>query len=420
MSSDFNIVYKPLNFKQIIGNSRVKTIVQNSISKGTYQSVSLFTGKPGIGKSTFAKVIASAMQCPHEVNGNPCLVCPICKEIHEKLFNKNETNVCNIHMYNMAKDNTKEHAEDLINTLRYKKSSKYKKSIFILEEPQNMSPEAQDTLLTTLEYLPDNTHVIFCTTDLYKMKKALVSRAQPVFKLYPPQTEEMIRHLSLLAQANGLPMEQDNLSLKMLCKIKENIPRDCISTLQLLIQTYGYISEQLLVETMDLVPHSMLVNFYKACDRDITFIYRYIDELKKNNVTYSSFIKELLIFTKDSFKLKSGVLLDHYTEPQIKAMRNLFSKYSYKEYIRLYDEISKVNIAVIDRNEDLAETELITLALRVSSNKILEIKQDSNEERKSQEAYTKRKDQELKAKVVETPIDNIMDIINLTKEIKNR
>ncbi|WP_275372789.1 ATP-binding protein [Clostridium tertium] len=418
-SIDFNIVHRPLNFKQIIGNSKTKTVISNAISKGTFQKVSIFAGAPGIGKSTFAKVIASALQCTNSIDGSPCLKCPTCREIQEKLFLKNESNVCNIFLYNMAKSSKKEDAEEIIQSLKYKKLTKYNKRIFILEEPQNMSPEAQDTMLTTLEYLPDDTHVIFCTTDLYKMKNALVSRAQPVYKLQAPPTDELVGHLEGIIRSFGGILEEDRTSLKVLCKINNNKPRDCISTLQTLLQTYGYISEELMIQTLDLIPHFLLVDFFKACSKDIVFIYQFIDKIKDYNISYSSFVRELLIFTKDAFKLKSGVVLNHYSDSQVKSMKSLFSKYTYKEYIRLYEEISKVNLNVLDINEDLAESELITLALRITSDRFTEKHDSTNEERKCTEAYTNRKSDELKAYKPNDAINDITDILSITNKFKN-
>ena len=416
---DFNIYYRPLQFNQIIGNGKIKKIVMNSIAKDTFQKVSLFVGVPGIGKSTFAKVVAAALQCPNQVNGEPCMHCETCVEIRERLFGNNESNVCNIYTFNMAKSTRKDDAEEIIQQMKFKKSSKYRKRIFILEEPQNMSSEAQDTMLTTLEYLPSDTHVIFCTTEQYRMKKALVSRAEPLYKLRPPSTDELVNHLSMIAKVAGLDLDPLKNSYRLLCKIKNNIPRDCIGTMQSLIQTYGYISEPLLLQTLDVVPHGLLLNFYKACEKDIVFIYKFIDQLKECNVTYSSFIKELLIFTKDSFKLKSGVMIDYYSENQIRNMKSIFAKYSYKEYIRLYEEITKVRLDVIDIDENMAESELITLALRIMGNRFVEKVDATNEARKTSEAYSKRIETERKSKNTNEPITDILDIVGIANSIRN-
>lgn len=417
---DFNIHYRPLQFRHIIGNNKIKKVITSAISKGTFQKVSLFTGVPGIGKSTFAKVVAAALQCNYKIDGEPCMQCDTCLEIKQRLFDNNESNVCNIFMYNMAKRTRKDDAEEIIQEMKYRKSSKYNKRIFILEEPQNMSAEAQDTMLTTLEYLPKDTHVIFCTTEQYRMKKALISRAEPLYRLKPPATDDLVDHLSIIAKVAGKDLDPSKSSYRLICKIKNNIPRDCIGTLQTIIQTYGYISEQLLLQTLDVVPHSILVEFFKACEKDIVFVYKFIDNLKNLNIAYSTFIRELLIFTKDSFKLKSGVIIDHYSDTQIKSMKSLFTKYSYKEYIRLYDIISRVRLDVIDTNEDIAESELISLALRIMDNRVFEEFDKTNEERKTTEAYTRRVSADIKAKSNKNePITSVLDIVNIANTIKN-
>lgn len=416
---DFNIYYRPLQFNQIIGNTKIKNIIMNSINKDTFQKVSLFIGIPGIGKSTFAKVIAAALQCPNNKNGEPCMHCEVCLEIKDKLFNKNEGNVCNIFTFNMAKSTRKDDAENIIQQMKFRKSSKYKKRIFILEEPQNMSAEAQDTMLTTLEYLPSDTHVIFCTTEQYKMKRALVSRAEPLYKLRPPSTDELVTHLSNITSISGLNLDPSKNAFRLLCKIKNNVPRDCIGTMQTIIQTYGYISEPLLLQTLDIVPNSLLLNFYKACDKDIVFVYKFIDTLREYNIAYSTFIRELIIFTKDAFKLKSGVTIDYYAPNQISSMKSIFAKYSYKEYIRLYEEINRVRLEVIDTDEDIAEAELIALAIRIMGNRVVEHIDSTNEARKTSEAYSKRVENERKSKNKNEPITDILDIVGIANEIKN-
>ena len=420
MNNDFNIIYRPVILDQVLGNSNLKLLLKSAIMKDSLRPISLFTGLPGTGKSTFAKVTALALQCPNTKNGIPCLECEICKSTISELFLQNKS--CNnIHNYNMAAENRKGDAEELISMLKYRKSPKYKKNIYILEEPQNMSPEAQDTLLTTFEYLPKDTHIIFCTTDLHKMKKALISRAQPVYRVEPPNTPELVNYLANICTKNGIILDEDYSALRVLARAHSNITRDCMETLQLITQTHGMLTTETVIESLGLIPYHYLVEFYEAIDRDIVFIYKFIDTLKESGYRYSEFIKQLIIFTKDSFKVKAGVDIPYYTKSQKSQIVKLFSKYTYKDFKQIYEAVSKVNTRIIDTDDDIAEAELIALALRITEKEYIHssIQVSQDESRKSTKKYQERKTTEIiNSKKQNNKIESlsdIMDVLNVKK-----
>ena len=65
----------------MVGRDAVSTVLRRQIVEGKVSHAYLFTGTRGTGKTTCSKILAKAVNCPHTVEGNPCLVCDSCQSI---------------------------------------------------------------------------------------------------------------------------------------------------------------------------------------------------------------------------------------------------------------------------------------------------------------------------------------------------
>ena len=155
-----------VNFNNIIGQSPIVRWCRATVQNKSLPPVTLFTGPSGVGKTSTAKLLA----CEIVANGDDAY----CEDLKNKII-KQKINVYeSVHIYNMSNlDQTAVLAvkEDLSTAF-----SKTGIKVIIMDEAHRMSEEAQDTLLTSFESLPEGVHVIICTTDRSKLRPALLSR----------------------------------------------------------------------------------------------------------------------------------------------------------------------------------------------------------------------------------------------------
>ena len=65
--------WRPMSFDDVISQPHITETLQNQVRTGKTAHAYLFTGSRGTGKTTCARILAKAVNCPHAVNGNPCL-----------------------------------------------------------------------------------------------------------------------------------------------------------------------------------------------------------------------------------------------------------------------------------------------------------------------------------------------------------
>ena len=70
--------YRPLDFDTVVGQDSIVRTLRNQIKEGSIAHAYLFSGTRGTGKTTVAKIFARAINCPNELNGNPCNECATC------------------------------------------------------------------------------------------------------------------------------------------------------------------------------------------------------------------------------------------------------------------------------------------------------------------------------------------------------
>ena len=73
--------WRPKAFSDVCGQEHITSVLAWQVANNKLSHAYLFCGSRGTGKTTCAKILAKAANCPNTVNGNPCNACPICAEI---------------------------------------------------------------------------------------------------------------------------------------------------------------------------------------------------------------------------------------------------------------------------------------------------------------------------------------------------
>ena len=220
-SEIFALKYRPQSFKDLIGHEEITTAIYNSIKINKIANAFLFTGIRGIGKTTFARIVAKALNCKKGLENlcenNFCSNC-------EAIINSNHVDVLEI---DAASRTGVDDVRELIEFSRYGPSiANYK--IFIIDEVHMLSKQAFNALLKTLEEPPKYLKFIFATTEIQKIPITVVSRCQR-FDLSRIESETLFKFLKSIGKKENKEIE-DN-ALKLIVKISEGSVRDALSLL---------------------------------------------------------------------------------------------------------------------------------------------------------------------------------------------
>jgi DNA polymerase-3 subunit delta' len=157
-------------FQKVVGHQEIITHLQNAISMNKVSHAYLFGGESGSGKKMMASLFAMTLQC--EKHGvEPCMECPSCK----KAQSQNHPDIIYVKHEKPNTISIDEIREQLINDVMIKPySSPYK--IYIIDEAQKLTLQAQNALLKTIEEPPEYAVIMLLTENADTLLPTIRSR----------------------------------------------------------------------------------------------------------------------------------------------------------------------------------------------------------------------------------------------------
>ncbi|SCG81737.1 DNA polymerase III subunit delta' [Proteiniborus sp. DW1] len=175
-----------MDFNEIIGHENIIESLKNAIRNDSVSHSYLFEGPKSIGKEKLAKVFAKTLLCQRG-GDNPCNTCPSCMKIESG-------NHPDFYMEYPDKDSfKKEQIDELQRTIR-KLPLESNRKVYILDDVNKMTQQAQNSFLKTLEEPPAYVIIILLATNGYSLLPTIVSRCQ-IVKFTPIERQKIEKAL---------------------------------------------------------------------------------------------------------------------------------------------------------------------------------------------------------------------------------
>lgn len=276
--------YRPKVFADVYGQDHITSTLKNEIKNGRVSHAYLFTGSRGTGKTTCAKILAKAVNCENNTNGEPCNECEVCKGL-------DNGSIYDVVEIDAASNNGVDNIRELRDETNYAPSrGKYR--VYIIDEVHMLSTGAFNALLKTLEEPPAHVIFILATTEVHKLPATILSRCQRFdFKRIQPET--MAIRLKAVALKEGLELD-DNAAV-LIARIADGALRDGLSILDQCAGRSKKIDSTLVSEVAGLAGKEAM---YKLSDciasKDCNSAMSVISELYQNSFDMERLCVEMI------------------------------------------------------------------------------------------------------------------------------
>jgi len=213
--------WRPQRFEDIAGQEHISRTLQNAIRAGRIAHAYLFTGVRGVGKTTAARILAKALNCDEGPTPTPCNKCGHCEEIAQG----NSIDVLEI---DGASNRGIDEVRQIIENVRYQ-PAKCRFKVYIIDEVHQVTKDAFNALLKTLEEPPPSVKFILATTEPHRLPDTILSRCQR-YDFRRINLREIVQRLGAIAKSEGLDISQG--ALVLLAREADGSMRDAQSLLE--------------------------------------------------------------------------------------------------------------------------------------------------------------------------------------------
>ena len=349
--------YRSQTFSQLVGQQVVARTLRQAVEQEKISHAYLFSGPRGTGKTSVAKIFAKAMNCPNQVNGEPCNDCYIC----ESITNGSLEDVIEI---DAASNNGVDEIRDIRDKSTYAPSlAKHK--VYIIDEVHMLSTGAFNALLKTLEEPTENVVFILATTELHKIPATILSRVQR-FEFKSIKLPDIVQHLENILATEGIAYEAD--AVQIIARRAEGGMRDALSILdQALSLTAGSeLTTAIAEEITGSISLAALDQYVAAIlAHDATAALDQLAIIFDNGKNMARFVTDLLQYLRDLLIVQTGGENTHASD--------LFAVNLEADQARLFALIDQATTSLADIKNSLQPriyTEMMTIKLAESTGQV--------------------------------------------------
>jgi DNA polymerase III subunit gamma/tau len=287
--------YRPQTFADVVNQEHVRTTLENAISQKRIAHGYIFSGQRGTGKTTIARILARCLNCIQGPTATPCGQCASCREI-------TAGGTVDVIEIDAASNRGINEMRELRENVRYQPvRDRYK--VFIVDEAHQITNEAFNALLKTIEEPPEWVVFVLCTTEAHKIPATIASRCQH-FSFRSVDFEDLIARMAWICEQEGIEAGQE--ALAALAAAGEGSVRDSLSALDQAIACCGSKLDAAEVrallgafslESLEQVSQALL-------DGNSGRMLEVVDELERNGLNLQHFARELARYFRNLLVLR--------------------------------------------------------------------------------------------------------------------
>ncbi len=276
--------WRPRNFSELVGQSHVRTALENALSQGHLHPALLFSGTRGVGKTTLARIISRSLNCETGVTATPCGECSACREIEEGRF-------VDLIEIDAASRTKVEDTRELLDNVPYAPArGRYK--VYLIDEVHMLSKHSFNALLKTLEEPPGHVQFLFATTDPQKLPITILSRCLQ-FHLKRISVDDITARMRFILGEESI--EADDDGLRRLARAADGSMRDGLSLLdQAIAFGGGQVTDDSVRQMLGSIERRDLLALAGAiADQDSAAAWAAIERIAEQGLDFAEVLEEL-------------------------------------------------------------------------------------------------------------------------------
>lgn len=319
-------------FSSLIGNERIKKLLQRAVAEGRIGQSLLMAGPRGVGKYQFAIALAQALNCEHVTDGDSCAECVTCRKIERGEFGDVRTLLRESKDPAVKKDSKSQFIK-IDQTRSMSEQAQFRpyegrRRVFIIDDAEWLRHEAANSILKTLEEPPSTSLIVLVTSKPYALLETIRSRCQ-MLSFAPINPSEIERHLQMKKR---IPADEARLRARL---AQGSIGRALEIDLDEYRKTRNTMLE--LVETLGLA-------------REITTLLSASEYLgrKLDKDEFENHLDTLMVLLADLFHLKLNASEESLTNADIaERLKRVAEKTSFDQLTGWVDRIEEISLSLV-------------------------------------------------------------------------